>query len=290
MEEGQENGGYLEGKDNTVDRFATTTSADLLVVYDEDVINCASHDTDWVVDSGASLHVAKRKEFFCSYTPGNFGVLRMGNDGMSPVIGIGDVCLKTSNGSELLLRGVKHSPDIRLNLISVGKLDDDGFSNNFTGGEWKLLKGSLIVAHGKKFSSNLYLMQASISDRVNVVDNKISPDLWHRRLSHISEKGLNCLIRNNAIFGVSTAKLDKCDHCMAGKQNRVSFKSHPPHRKSSLLELIYSYVCGPLKVQSLGGASYFVTFIDDYSRKLWVYVLKTKNQVLDKVQGISSFC
>lgn len=110
-----------------------------------------------------------------------------------------------------------------------------------------------------------------------MVDSKISLDLWHRRLSHISEKGLNCLIRNNAISGVSTAKLDKCDHCIARKQNRVSFKSHPPHRKSSLLELIHSNVCGPLKVQSLGGASYFVTFIDDYSRKLWLYILKTKN-------------
>ena len=67
---------------------------------------------------------------------------------------------------------------------------------------------------------------------------------------------------------------------MAGKQNRVSFKSYPPSRKTELLELVHSDLCGPMKTKTLGGALYFVTFIDDCSRKLWVYVLKTKDQVL----------
>ena len=69
---------------------------------------------------------------------------------------------------------------------------------------------------------------------------------------------------------------------MAGKQTRVSFKKHPPSRKSELLELVHSDVCGPLKVNSFSGALYFVTFIDDCSRKLWVYALQRKGQVLEK--------
>lgn len=281
LKKDRKNGNNSDVKnDNNSDRVAAATPGDLVVVH-EDMINFSSHDTDWVVDTGASLHVTSKKEFFSSYIPGDFGILRMGNDGVSKVVGMGDVCLKTSNGSQLILRDVRHAPDIRLNLISVGRLDSDGFCNSFIGGEWKLSKGSLIVARGKK-SSNLYMMQAFVSDSINAVDSKVTSDLWHRRLSHISEKGLNCLIRNNAISGLGTTKLDKCDHCMAGKQNRVSFKSKPIHRKSSMLELIHSDVCGPLKVQSFGGASYFVTFIDDYSRKLWVYALKTKDQVLEK--------
>jgi len=43
----------------------------------------------------------------------------MGNDGVSKVIGIGDVCLQTNMGMQLLLRGVKHAPDIHFNLIFV---------------------------------------------------------------------------------------------------------------------------------------------------------------------------
>ena len=41
-----------------------------------------------------------------------------------------------------------------------------------------------------------------------------------------------------------------------------------------------SDLCGPIKIKALGGALYFVTFIDDCSRKFWVYVEKTKYQVL----------
>ena len=67
---------------------------------------------------------------------------------------------------------------------------------------------------------------------------------------------------------------------MAGKQNRVSFKTYPPLRKTELLELVHSDLCGPMKTKTLGGALYIVTFIDDCSRKLWFYVLKTKDQVL----------
>ncbi|RDX95839.1 hypothetical protein CR513_21583, partial [Mucuna pruriens] len=84
--------------------------------------------------------------------------------------------------------------------------------------------------------------------------------------------------------GLKNAKLEKCFHCMAGKQTRVYFKKHPPSRKSKLLELVHSDVCGLLKVKSFSGALYFVTFINDCSKKLWVYTLKLKDQVLEKIK------
>ncbi|KAL2325516.1 hypothetical protein Fmac_024574 [Flemingia macrophylla] len=102
--------------------------------------------------------------------------------------------------------------------------------------------------------------------------------LWHRRLGHINEKGLNCLAKKDVLSGLKNAELEKCSHCMVGKQTRVSFKKHPPSKKSELLKLIHSDVCGPL----MAGALYFVTFIDDCSRKLWVYALQRKDQVLEK--------
>ena len=70
----------------------------------------------------------------------------------------------------------------------------------------------------------------------------------------MSEKGLSYLIKKNVLPDLKIAKLDNCPHCMAGKQTRVSFKKHPPFRKSGLLELVHSNVCGPLKVKTFGGA------------------------------------
>ena len=269
------------GEDNSINCVNATISHDLLVICDDDMINLAHHETSWVVDSGASFHVTSRREFFSSYASGDFGVLKMGNDGISNVVGIGTICLETSTGMKLILKEVRHAPDIRLNLISTGKLDDDGYCNVFNEGQWKLTKGSLIVARGKK-SCNLYLLQASISSNfVNSIKGLNVCDLWHKRLSHISERGLDCLRKKNLLSGLKDAKIDMCEHCLAGKQTRVSFKHHHSSRKNDLLELVHSDVCGPLKVRSIGGALYFVTFIDDYSRKLWVRLLKTKDQVFN---------
>nr|AAV88069.1 hypothetical retrotransposon [Ipomoea batatas] len=269
-----------DNKDGDTGNQVATVRADLLVACDDNVINVACHETTWIVDSGAAYHVTPRKEFFTSYTPGDFGELRMGNDGQVKVTGTGTVCLETSNGTKLVLKNVKHAPDIRLNLISTGKLDDDGFCCFFGDGHWKITKGSLVVARGNK-SSNLYSLQSSVSDdSVNVVEKECASELWHKRLGHMSVKGIDYLAKKSKLSGVKEAKLDKCVHCLAGKQRRVSFMSHPPTRKSEPLDLIHSDVCGPMKVRSLGGASYFVTFIDDYSRKLWVYTLKHKSDVL----------
>ncbi|KAK9002786.1 hypothetical protein V6N11_060366 [Hibiscus sabdariffa] len=162
------------------------TREDLLVICDENLDNLTCDETSWVIDTDASIHVTLRRDFFTSYTLGDFGVLKMGNDGLVSVTGMGDVSLVSNNGTKLILKDVRHAPDIRLNLISAGRLDDEGFCNTFNDGQWKLTKGSLVVARGKK-SSNLYLMQASTSrDTVNVTVNDSSTKLWHKRLSHMS--------------------------------------------------------------------------------------------------------
>ena len=262
-------------------RVAVVANDNLLVSCDANAINLVRDESSWFVDSGATSHVTPKKELFSSYTPGNFGTLKMGNNHEVEVIGIGTVCLESNNGSKLVLNNVKHAPDVRLNLISVGYLDDEGYVNTLGVGQWKLTRGLMVVARGDKLS-NLYVFQGSMSrDSVNLVENDTSSELWHRRLSHMSEKGIDSLAKKNLLSGVKQAKLKKCVHCLAGKQKRVSFQSHPPSRKLDLLELVHSDLCGPFKVRSHGGALYFVTFIDDHSRKLWVFPLKSKDQVLD---------
>ena len=125
-------------------------------------------------------------------------------------------------------------------------------------------------------------MQGKICDSViNVVGNDNTTELWHNRLSHMSEKGLTILAKKNLLSGMKSASFKKCAHYLARKQTKVAFKTSPPSRKPGMLELVYSDVCGPMKTKTLGGSLYFVTFIDDHSRKIWVYTLKTKDQVLN---------
>lgn len=175
---------------------------------------------------------------------------------------------------------MKYTPNVHLHLISVGVLDDEGYVSINGGGKWKLIKGSLIVARGEKRCGLYWTTSSTCANMVNAVKDDKSSILWHKRVSHIIEKGLNVLAKKKLLSDCKGAKLEKYEHCLAGKQNRVSFKSNPPSRKTELLELVHSDLCGPMKTKTLWGALYFVTFIDDCLKKLWVYILKTKDQVL----------
>ncbi|MCH80296.1 retrovirus-related pol polyprotein from transposon tnt 1-94 [Trifolium medium] len=53
-------------------------------------------------------------------------------------------------------------------------------------------------------------------------------------------------------------------------------------RSSSVLEVVHSNVCGPFDEKSLGGNRYFITFVDEYSRKMWIYLIQTKDEVFDE--------
>ena len=71
-----------------------------------------------------------------------------------------------------------------------------------------------------------------------------------------------------------------CKHCIYGKQCRQKFKAGS-HVSKGVLDYVHSDVWGPSPTVSYGGAKYYVLFVDDFSRKVWVYVLKRKADVLN---------
>ncbi|RDX88082.1 hypothetical protein CR513_30369, partial [Mucuna pruriens] len=95
-----------KSKEKDDDRVTTATGDDLVILQDFEL-------SIWIIDSSAMLHVTPRKEFFTSYTSGDFRVLKMGNDGVTKVIDVGNVCLQTNTEMQLWLRGVKHASDVR---------------------------------------------------------------------------------------------------------------------------------------------------------------------------------
>ncbi|GAA0151555.1 hypothetical protein LIER_10253 [Lithospermum erythrorhizon] len=129
-----------------------------------------STDEDWVIDTGASFHVTLHKHFFNTYKEGDFGEARMGNDGLSKIIAIGDVLVKTCIGEIITLRDVRYISDFWMNLISFGKLDDQGYTNIFGKGQWKLVKDSQIIAKGMKIGALYRSKFEVINNHVNIVD------------------------------------------------------------------------------------------------------------------------
>ena len=244
-------------------------------------MSCSSScESGWIVDFRASFYATPHRSFLSSYKAGDFGTVRMGNSGASKIVGMSNIILETSIGCSLILKDVRHVEDFCYNLISTGRLDDEGYMNTLGNGSWKLSKGSLVVARGKKCCS-LYKTQAKLcGGEVHTIEGETSIDLWHKRLGHMSEKGIDVLVKKNVFPKLKGTHLNKCVHCMLGKQIKFSFQKPPSRRKANVLELVHTDVCGPMKKKTHGGASYFVTFIDDSSRKVWVYGLKTKDEVL----------
>ena len=107
--------------------------------------------------------------------------------------------------------------------------------------------------------------------------------LWHQRLGDIGEKGLKILHGNGMVEVMSNCSLDFdfCEHCVYGKQNRVSFPTGAK-RANKILELVHSDVFGPMSVPSLGKSVYYVSFIDDFSRNTWIYFLRNKSKAFDR--------
>ena len=75
---------------------------------------------------------------------------------------------------------------------------------------------------------------------------------------------------------------------MQAKQHKNSFSKDAGSKSKVVLEIIYSDVCGPNQVDSLGGNKYFATFIDDFSQKLWTYLIKKKSEVIKVFSKLKS--
>lgn len=72
-----------------------------------------------------------------------------------------------------------------------------------------------------------------------------------------------------------------CETCIIGKHNRRSFVTQTYQRASQARKTVHSDVCGPLNVESNGNNMYFLTFIDDFTRKIWVSFFQKKSEVFD---------
>ena len=263
--------------------------ADAAIVYEEDyevaetlVASNGQNTGEWILDSGCTFHMCPNKALFTSYQSINGCKVLMGNNMACQVIGMGNIRLKLHDGSVRELLDVRHVPDLKRNLISLGMLDQSGCTFKGESGTLKVIKGSMVVMRGER-KHGLYVLsgEAVIGSASFSVDNEnMQTKLWHLRLGHLGERGLKELY-DQGVFGKGKIQpMGFCEHCVLGKAHRVKFNTGE-HNTKGTLDYIHSDLWGPAQAVTHGGARYFLSFIDDYSRKLWVYVLKSKEQVFE---------
>ncbi|KAE8664704.1 hypothetical protein F3Y22_tig00112738pilonHSYRG00095 [Hibiscus syriacus] len=233
----------------------------------------------WILDSGASFHSTPCREIMENYVSCDFGNVHLASDETLKIVGKRDIRLKLPNQTTWTLKGVRHIPSLKRNLISIGQLDGEGYSTTFLGCEWKITKGALVIARGKK-TGTLYIT-SNLENIIAVADADGKSNLWYQRLGHMSEKGIKTLFSKGKLPDLNNIYIGLCKDCIFGKQKKVSFAKIGKTPKAEKLELVHTDVWGPSPVPSLAGSLYYVTFIDDSIRKVWVYFLKKKSEAFD---------
>lgn len=73
--------------------------------------------------------------------------------------------------------------------------------------------------------------------------------------------------------------LRACVDCIRGKLTKV--KKYTSSKRQKLLELIHTYICGPY-LTTLCGNTYFITFIYDYSKYGYGFLIEEKSNAFEK--------
>ncbi|KAL2241729.1 UNVERIFIED_CONTAM: Retrovirus-related Pol polyprotein from transposon TNT 1-94 [Sesamum indicum] len=180
------------------------------------------------------------------------GFVSMANEKKCEIEGLGDISMCFKDGYKMTLKNMRYIPDLSHNLISCAALEEDGLEGRWGKGLMKIMKGSLVVFKAET--------QA--------------------------QKGLDFL-KKDGILNTNIEKLDFCDDCILGKHHKVHFPASPspnPSMSTCILDYVHADVWGPSNVPTHGGNRYFLSIIDNFSRKVFVFLMKHKSEVFEKFE------
>ncbi|GMP43110.1 hypothetical protein CsSME_00012606 [Camellia sinensis var. sinensis] len=197
-----------------------------------------------------------------------------GDSSKTPVKERGNILIKLKNGDHDYISNVYYVPAMKNNILSIGQLLEK--KNDISMKDCHL---NIKDNHGNLIARCL---SAIIKDK---------DWLWHLRFGHLNFGSLKLLSSKNMVKGLPhiAHTNEVCESCILGKHHRTSFAKEVKWRATRPLELVHTDECGPSKPMSNGQNRYFLTFIDDYSQKTWVYFLKRKSEVFSIFKEFKAF-
>ncbi|RVX15286.1 Retrovirus-related Pol polyprotein from transposon TNT 1-94 [Vitis vinifera] len=211
----------------------------------------SSHELNtWLIDSGCTSHMTKYLSIFTSIDRSVQPKVKLGNGEVVQAKGKWTIAISTKRGTKIVTN-VLYIPDLDQNLLSVAQMLRNGYAVSF---------------------KENFCFITNIDESV----------VWHKRYGHFNLKSLRFMQEAGMVEAMPEISVNAqtCESCELGKQQRQPFPQNMSKKATHKLELIHSYICGPMSTASLSNNVYFALFIDDLSRMTWVYFLKTKSQVL----------
>ncbi|DBA04042.1 TPA: hypothetical protein N0F65_009389 [Lagenidium giganteum] len=239
----------------------------------------------WVLDSGASVHMTFDREDFIEYrTLVDILDVTVANGQRLRAAGAGLVRLVPAQGKPVTLTEVLHVPRLDRKLMSI-PATSKGASCVFEPTKCIVYSGNEQVLAAEKYGK-MYLWRGVTDVAMAAYESVSDKALWHARLGHIGDHRLSEVCRRDVGVPSFSQSSDEgvCEGCACGKLSVCPFgrQSGSEVKSSGVLELIHSDVMGPMNPVSKSGAKVSVAFIDDYSRYVHVYSMKSKGEVLIK--------
>ena len=236
----------------------------------------------WYLDNGASNHMTGQRSKFSVLDENVTGRVKFGDGSVVLIKGKGSIVIKCKNGEERTLNEVYYIPSLCNNIISLGQMSEEGnkviLSGDFL---WvRDIKGNLIMKV-RRSENRLYKIILEHDDARSLL-SKIEEDswLWHSRCGHVNFRALKQMSTLNMAHGLPRLDQPKetCTGCLISKQTRNSFPSKSLFSSKEALELVHGDLCGPISPSTPGGCRYVFLLVDDWSRVMWTYLLKSKDE------------
>ena len=212
--------------------------------------------------------------------------MNFGNKAKVLILGKGNILIRLKDGSHEHIFDVFFVPSLHWNLLSMGQLSEKGLKIIIDNGVCTIEnQKNELVAKVKMTKNRMFPLPLQTdliwSFSAIVMDTNW---LWHFRFGHLNFNGLRLLAKKEMVTGLPLLGdfNQLCEGCILGKMHRDSFPMGKSCRAQQPLELVHSDICRPMETVSHGGNRYFLTFIDDYSRRTWVYFLKQKSETFEK--------
>ncbi|KAL8089642.1 hypothetical protein AgCh_039213 [Apium graveolens] len=239
----------------------------------------------WYLDNGASNHMTGQRGKFKELDESMTGHVKFGDGSIVKIKGKGCVSFKCKNGEERVLKEVYFIPTLCNNIISLGQLSEAGNKVVIDGDYlWVYEEGGRLLMKVKRSKNRLYKISLEDSNS-NCLLAKVEEDtwLWYARLGHVNFQAMEVMSREEMVYGIPKfmQPLKRCEGCLLSKQARKPF----PHQANSIakqaLEIVHADICGPIQPATRGGNRYFILFVDNFSHKMWVYMLKEKSAAFE---------
>ncbi|GFX51229.1 retrovirus-related Pol polyprotein from transposon TNT 1-94 [Trichonephila clavipes] len=187
---------------------------------------------------------------------------------------------------------------LEANRLQLMKQDlekaENAYLSSFTLKKSKTLPGATAAAHGNPNGKNDYQekrcriiilyqrVKKLVFSDVTAKTKNGSIEIRHQRFCHVNNDYLVKTSKNDSVKGLPRLTDNGKAHCIPcklAKSKRVSFKKTGAVRSKRPLELLHMDLCGPMPTESQGGNKYFLSIIDDYSRKVTVFPIRNKSDV-----------